>query len=110
MAISTKTPQNSAISAKNEYPISEANVFAYTIPTETPESDGTYEWNSTTLVLVELSAAGITGIGYTYADNSTALLIREKLFPLILGQNGMNISLLWEKMVHSIRNLGRPGI
>ena len=28
-------------------------VSAYTIPTDEPESDGTFEWDSTTIVVVE---------------------------------------------------------
>jgi len=35
-------------------------VEAYTIPTDFPESDGTFVWDSTTLVLVEATAGGGT--------------------------------------------------
>src|ERR1051325_10873473 len=108
MTVSTKTLRKINGAAENECPIQENKIFVYTIPTETPESDGTYEWSSTTLVLVQLSAGDITGLGYTYADNSTAFLIRDHLFPLIHGQDAMNISFLWGKMVDSVRNLGRP--
>ena len=34
--------------------VRDLRVSAYVIPTATPESDGTLEWDSTTLVLVEL--------------------------------------------------------
>ena len=40
-------------------------VSAFTIPTATPESDGTLEWNATVLVLVEIEAGGKTGIGFS---------------------------------------------
>jgi hypothetical protein len=53
-------------------PIEQINVSAYKIPTDAPELDGTLAWDSTTLVLVEAHAAGITGIGYSYADTATA--------------------------------------
>ena len=33
-------------------PIRHLVVSAYTVPTDIPESDGTYAWGSTTLVLV----------------------------------------------------------
>jgi hypothetical protein len=36
-------------------------VFARTIPTDEPESDGTLEWDSTTIVVVEAHAAGAAG-------------------------------------------------
>ena len=38
-----------------------ARVPAYTIPTDEPESDGTLEWDSTTIVVVEAHAGGMTG-------------------------------------------------
>lgn len=36
---------------------------AYTVPTDKPEADGTFDWTSTTLI-VEASADGQTGLGY----------------------------------------------
>ncbi|PYL06436.1 MAG: mandelate racemase, partial [Verrucomicrobia bacterium] len=55
--------------------IDDFKVSAFKIPTETPEADGTYEWDSTTIVIVELSGGGEQGLGYTYADTATAKLI-----------------------------------
>lgn len=48
-------------------PIERLDVSAYPIPTDAPESDGTLAWDSTTMVLVAVHAAGCTGTGYTYA-------------------------------------------
>jgi L-alanine-DL-glutamate epimerase-like enolase superfamily enzyme len=90
--------------------IQSLSVSAYTIPTETPEADGTYEWNSTTVVIVEVEAGGKSGLGYTYADTATAGLIEGKLKQVVLGRDAMSVSAVWESMLHSIRNLGRPGI
>ena len=91
--------------------VNQITVSAYRVPTDVPmESDGTLEWNSTTLVLVEASAAGVTGIGYTYADTATAVLIRDLLAKVACGQNVMANERIWAAMVASIRNLGRPGI
>ncbi|MBA2433749.1 MAG: hypothetical protein H0V54_01450 [Chthoniobacterales bacterium] len=39
-------------------------VSACKIPTDQPESDGTYEWDSTTIVLVEAEADGKHSLGY----------------------------------------------
>ena len=36
---------------------------AYKIPTDGPETDGTLEWDSTTIVVVEVEAGGETGLG-----------------------------------------------
>jgi L-alanine-DL-glutamate epimerase-like enolase superfamily enzyme len=85
-------------------------VSAYRIPTDFPESDGTYEWDSTTLVVVEITAAETTGLGYTYADTATAVLIRDHLADVIRGLDAMAIPGAWTALATSIRNLGRPGI
>ena len=45
--------------------IEHLEVSAYLIPTDLPESDGTLEWDSTTLVLVELRASNARGLGYS---------------------------------------------
>ena len=37
-----------------ENPVTGIDVSTYTIPTETPESDGTFAWDSTTIVVVEV--------------------------------------------------------
>jgi L-alanine-DL-glutamate epimerase-like enolase superfamily enzyme len=91
-------------------PIAKLCVFVFTIPTDFPESDGTYEWNATTLVLVEAHAGGKCGVGYSYADSSTAELIRSKLTNVVLGLDALDVGAAWGAMVHSVRNLGRPGI
>ena len=91
-------------------PIAKLGVSVFTIPTDFPESDGTYEWNATTLVLVQAHAGGKFGIGYSYADSSTAELIRSKLADVVLGLDALDVGAAWSAMVHSIRNLGRPGI
>jgi L-alanine-DL-glutamate epimerase-like enolase superfamily enzyme len=90
--------------------IERVDVSAYRIPTDFPESDGTAEWDSTTLVLVEISAGGKRGIGYTYADTATALLIRDVLAPVVNGTDALAVGARWAAMVGAIRNLGRPGI
>ena len=85
-------------------------VSAFTIPTDAPEADGTYEWDSTTIVVVDLAAGGQSGLGYTYADTATATLIADKLAKIVIGSDAMSISAAWISMSRSVRNLGRPGI
>jgi L-alanine-DL-glutamate epimerase-like enolase superfamily enzyme len=95
---------------RTEVPISAISVGAYTVPTATPESDGTLAWNATTLVLVEAKAGNSTGIGYSYADTATARLVDEVLRKAVEGRDALAIPACWDAMVHAIRNLGRPGI
>lgn len=90
--------------------IEEIKVSAYTVPTDFPESDGTLQWDKTTIVIVEVRAGGKHGLGYTYADTSVATLIHGKLSDVVKGCDAMNVPEAFQKMVHSIRNLGRPGI
>jgi L-alanine-DL-glutamate epimerase-like enolase superfamily enzyme len=94
----------------NAFPIETLNVAAFKIPTESPEADGTYEWDSTIMVLVDVVAGGKTGLGYTYADTSTARLMDDHLKEVVVGRDAMSVRGIWDAMVHSIRNLGRPGI
>jgi len=93
-----------------EAPVRALRVSAFQIPTDRPESDGTLEWHRTTIVIVEVSASGCTGLGYTYADLATASLIDQHLRPCVLQADAMCVAGIWQRMVTSIRNLGRPGI
>jgi L-alanine-DL-glutamate epimerase-like enolase superfamily enzyme len=97
--------------ASSGVPIDRVTVSAYRIPTDTPnESDGTLVWTATTLVVVEAQAGGVTGLGYTYADTATALLIHDVLADVVSGQDVMANGRIWATLVAQIRNLGRPGI
>jgi L-alanine-DL-glutamate epimerase-like enolase superfamily enzyme len=91
-------------------PIERVEVSAYKVLTDSGESDGTYEWKHTTLVLVEVTAGGQTGLGYSYADTSTATLVRDLLADVIKGRDALSVPDSWSAMVKAIRNLGRPGI
>ncbi|HEX8989798.1 MAG TPA: enolase C-terminal domain-like protein [Rhodocyclaceae bacterium] len=91
-------------------PIESVAVDCYTIPTEKPESDGTLEWSSTTLVLVRIRAGGQLGLGYGYADSATARLVHDRLAPLLAGRDALATNARWRDMVTALRNLGQPGI
>ena len=90
--------------------IERVDVSAYTVPTDFPESDGTLEWDKTTVVIVESTGGGETGIGYTYGDTAVATLIEGKLAGLVKATDAMDIPGSWMAMVRSVRNLGRPGV
>jgi len=96
--------------AKTDLPILKVEVGAYTLPTDAPESDGTLEWSSTTMVVVHAYAGKQQGLGYTYADLATAQLIHHKLAQQVVGRDALDVVGCWAAMRHIIRNLGRPGI
>ena len=91
-------------------PVETIEVAAYTIPTDQPESDGTLKWDSTTIVIVHAKAGGKRGLGYSYTSSAAASLIRDKLAAVVEGGNALSPEATWQKMIHGIRNLGRPGI
>jgi L-alanine-DL-glutamate epimerase-like enolase superfamily enzyme len=90
--------------------IDRVEVESYRIPTEQPESDGTYRWDATTLVVVHLSGAGARGIGYSYADAAAGRLIQGKLAQVVVGKDAFDIPACWSALLGSVRNLGEPGI
>jgi L-alanine-DL-glutamate epimerase-like enolase superfamily enzyme len=100
----------SSVAVRTEAPVQELDVGAFTVPTDAPEADGTLAWSATTLVVVHAHGAGEWGLGYTYADVSTAKLIESKLAGVVRGSDAMTPQAAWASMVHEIRNLGRPGI
>src|SRR3954447_3937182 len=85
-------------------------VAAYTVPTESPESDGTLEWDATTLVLVEVEAGGRTGIGYTYGDVAVRTLIESRLVHVVAGSDPMSPPATWTSMRKALRNAGQQGV
>jgi L-alanine-DL-glutamate epimerase-like enolase superfamily enzyme len=95
---------------RTDFRINRVEVSAYEIPTDTPESDGTYSWNSTTLVVVEIGTPAGRGWGYTYGDLATALLIQNTLCKILDDRDAMAIPECWMAMRRAVRNMGRPGI
>jgi len=91
-------------------PIGRVDAAAYRVPTDGPESDGTLEWSATTVVVVEASAGGEAGLGYSYADRAAAAFVASTLAPAIAGIDAMDTTRAWTAMIRALRNNGRPGI
>lgn len=83
---------------------------AVTIPTETPEADGTIAWDSTTLVVVEVRAGRTVGLGYTYASRGAVMVVGDLLSRPVLGRDPMDVPAIWRDMVAAVRNAGRGGV
>ena len=61
-------------------------------------------------MIAELTAGGVTGIGYTYSSPAAAVVIRDHLADIVRGCDPLMTSSAWDRMVHAVRNIGRQGI
>ena len=93
-------------------PVDKVEAFARTIPTDAPESDGTFEWDSTTIVVVRVHAGDTSGLGYTYTHDAAVRLIEDKLAPAVEGVDvaERDPTRAWHEMGDLLRNIGRPGL
>ncbi len=85
-------------------------VSVYTVPTDAPEADGTLAWDSTTVVICEVSAGDATGTGWTYGPPTVGDFLTDELAPLVEGMSALDIPAVHDTMCRSVRNAGRPGI
>ena len=90
--------------------ITDVTAKAYKIPTDRPEADGTFAWDSTTLIVVHVSGGGKTGLGYTYTDASILSLIQGKLKETLSDADAMDPPAAWLAMQNAVRNMGRAGL
>lgn len=99
------------MSSSNRAVITSGRISALTIPTDQmEESDGTAVWDSTTVVIVELTAAGITGLGFSYANGGAAEVARELVEKVALKKNSFDIPAIHSALDIQVRNWGRPGL
>ncbi len=93
-----------------EAPIEAVRASAYTIPTDKPEADGTYAWDSTTIVVVEVLAGGQAGLGYSYTHRIVAPLIAETLGEVVRRFDPFDPLAVWRALSAAVRNMGRDGL
>ncbi|MGW2181941.1 enolase C-terminal domain-like protein [Streptomyces sp. NPDC001732] len=99
-----------SVPAGGEPLIRAVEAAAYTVPTDTPEADGTLAWESTTLVLVRVRSDGATGLGYTYAEVAAARVVDELLAGVVTGLRAWDPPGANEAMRRAVRNAGFPGL
>jgi L-alanine-DL-glutamate epimerase-like enolase superfamily enzyme len=99
-----------AVAERVDTPVSELRASVFTVPTDGPESDGTLEWEETTLVLVEVDAGGETGIGWTYGAAAAAKVVEDQLAGVVCGTSALDVRGLQLAMRRKLRNAGYPGI
>src|SRR5438105_6337016 len=80
------------------------------IPTDAAEADGTFAWDSTTMVLVQVQAGDANGIGYTYAHATAAAVAQELIEKHCVGSDAMQTNAMFSAMRRAQRNYGREGI
>jgi L-alanine-DL-glutamate epimerase-like enolase superfamily enzyme len=80
-----------------------------TVPTDAPESDGTAEWSSTTMVVVRVRSGGVVGTGWTYAPAACAALVDGLLADVVVGRPVDAVPGSWAAMVRAARNATRAG-
>jgi L-alanine-DL-glutamate epimerase-like enolase superfamily enzyme len=86
------------------------DVSCFTIPTDAPESDGTLEWDSTTIVVVEARSGAVRGLGYTYAPDAAGKVVDGQLKKVVVGRTLDEHAAIWLECGAQLRNAGRPGI
>jgi L-alanine-DL-glutamate epimerase-like enolase superfamily enzyme len=89
--------------------VESVSAAAYTIPTDRPESDGTFAWDSTTMVVVEVTAADKTGLGWTYGPAAVAGLVTGLLAPAVEGTSAFELGVAHRAMRGALRNTGEQG-
>jgi L-alanine-DL-glutamate epimerase-like enolase superfamily enzyme len=90
--------------------IERIDVDAFTIPTDGPESDGTYEWRATTIVVAHARSGSTVGVGYTYGARAAADIIRSTLSGVVCRRDPMNVEACYVAMRQAVRNLGGDGV
>src|SRR5919108_3417483 len=91
--------------------IERLEVSIYRIPTDRPEADGTFHWDSTTLVLVEAVAdSGARGLGFSYTAAAAGRLIEDMLAKVVIGCPVEDVGAAWQAMIRAVRNVGLPGV
>jgi L-alanine-DL-glutamate epimerase-like enolase superfamily enzyme len=89
--------------------ITAGSVSFYTIPTDSPEADGTFDWTSTSMVLVQLECGATRALGYSYADSGTAAIADNLLKKIVIGTDPHFHAATLQQMLRAIRNLGETG-
>jgi L-alanine-DL-glutamate epimerase-like enolase superfamily enzyme len=90
-------------------PIESVEAAVYTVPTDAPEADGTYRWDSTVMTLVQARAGGECGTGWTYGSAACATVVSGQLAGIVRGRDPMDVGGALEAMIRAVRNDGRPG-
>jgi L-alanine-DL-glutamate epimerase-like enolase superfamily enzyme len=90
--------------------VDELRCRVFEVPTDQPEADGTLEWSSTTVAVVEARSGETSGTGWTYASSACRSIVATQLAKVVLGRPVVDVPASHEAMVRACRNLGRSGV
>ncbi|MGW2843866.1 enolase C-terminal domain-like protein [Streptomyces sp. NPDC001274] len=99
-----------AVPADSGPRVSAVGAAAYTVPTDSPEADGTLTWKETTLVVVHARSDGATGLGYTYGAAAATAVVEDLLAGVVTGLRAWDPPGANEAMRRAVRNAGYPGL
>ncbi|HEY2671283.1 MAG TPA: enolase C-terminal domain-like protein [Rugosimonospora sp.] len=91
-------------------PIASVHAETYTVPTDGPEADGTLCWQSTTAIVVTVSADGRTGLGWSYGHSAAGEVVESLLAGAVVGTDPMDIPGAHAAMAMAARNALLPGL
>jgi len=110
-AMTARLSKNNGVrSVERSASIDRIDVDTYTIPTDAPESDGTLEWDETTILVVHAASGGVTGLGYTYAAAAAGQIAASLLAGIVCGRDVMDVEACYVAMRQAVRNIGRDGV
>jgi L-alanine-DL-glutamate epimerase-like enolase superfamily enzyme len=103
------------VAASADTAIRAVRAAVYVVPTTFDgepmrESDGTAEWDSTTVLVVEVDAGGRTGLGYAYTSSTALGLVKDVLAPTLNGCDAFATTRAFWNMARAVRNIGWRGI
>lgn len=90
--------------------IEAVEIRAAEFPVDPPESDGTYTWSSTTMLLARVRAGGQTGLGYSYGNVGAARLARSHLASRLQGRDALDVPAMVMELRRAVRNEGQSGL
>ena len=99
-----------ATAARTGVAVERVDARAFRIPTDRPESDGTFSWAATTMVVVDVAAGGARGLGWTYSTAAAAAVVHDELAGAVCGLDALDPRACHDAMAAHLRNVGLPGI
>jgi L-alanine-DL-glutamate epimerase-like enolase superfamily enzyme len=90
--------------------VDEVRATGFTVPTASPEADGTLAWDSTTVIVVTARAGDTTGMGWTYGHVAAVTVANDLLAPVVVGEDAMAVARCHTAMRVAARNAMVPGL